>query len=1352
MNYNKNAALNFGIKLRFSKTFLSVLVVGLLATLACWRLLRPVEANNVTQSGSAPYVVTLNNDSPSGTTVIFTGDDSSSVLTLGEQGGALTYSSYTKGEQTNFKSLGGAQRTLDAVSPTQINKVIINGGSSDNTLIINNPAGSLFAANAQIEYHGGSGFDTLVLQGGGGSDFHVTYTPGPTKDAGLIETTNGTVRQVINFTGLEPVQDNVPAATATVIGNPGSNAINYAKGPGGGIFVGNTGLVSVDNNETYEFNNKTNLVLNGLSGDDTINLSYQNTTNPAGLTGTITVNGGDPSASDTLIVNGIAGTLDNLRYLPTAVGAGTVLNDNAPQPNVNFTGIELLTEVVQQADGDGVRQDGTTGNDAIEFFHGVTSDRGTFIGTIDQNNATGAGPFTMTPMNFTGASPLANDSDVNFFGAGGTDSLVFNGTGNDDSIAVQTGEAGGTNFRNTLNGILVSNLEVFNVANYLVRGLAGNDTFTTSVPAGPATATLRFEGGESDAATDTLNFNAPGNGTTTIDLGASTITSTAPAANPVTFTGIERVNETSSGAGSTLTVTGTPGDDTINVTPTGPGAGSFVRLGVGGSPLYTYTGVGGAFTINGGTGFDAVGILGNDGADVVTSTATSVTRAGGTVTLGTGLEQLNISTFGGNDSIVLTGLTIAKTIDAGTGNDTINLSAAVDANIFGGPGDDTIVGSPAADYIDGGDGNDTITGGPGADTMIGGGGSDKLIWNPGDGSDVVEGGSGTDELVFNGSAAAEIFGITANGARTTLTRSVGAIVMDIGETEQLTVNGLDGDDIFNGAPQAAAHITINGGNPVPPTLPGDQLNVDFTGTNNSTKTPLGVGAGVWSFSNRQSIDFTGIETQGPAGPNITINNVTVTEGNASSSNATFTATLSAASAQTVTVDVSTANGTATAPTDYQTASDTLTFAPGVTTANFNVAINGDTTPEGNETFFVNLTNAVNANITTAQGTGTINDDDSTNIFQFSSATASVAENAVPGSATVTVTRTGDLTGAASVKFETSDGTAKQKTDYTFGYGTVRFAPGEASKDVKILIVNDVFIEGPETFQVALSNPSGNSAVGSPGTIAVTINDDDVGAAPNPIDDTTFFVRQHYLDFLGRELDAGGLTFWSGQITACGVNPACIAAKRVDVSASFFLSIEFQETGGYALRVQRAAFGRQSNDPFTRYPYLQFMRDSRTVGEGVIVGQPGYDTLLEQNKQAYAEQIVASSDFAIRFPAAPAADYVDALFASAGVTPTATERTAAINAFGAGGTTGRVAALRSVTDSASVRTADARVAFVLAEYYGYLRRNPTDAPDFNNAGYQFWLDKLNLFNGNYIDAEMVKAFITSLEYRGRFGTP
>jgi uncharacterized repeat protein (TIGR01451 family) len=483
-------------------------------------------------------------------------------------------------------------------------------------------------------------------------------------------------------------------------------------------------------------------------------------------------------------------------------------------------------------------------------------------------------------------------------------------------------------------------------------------------------------------------------------------------------------------------------------------------------------------------------------------------------------------------------------------------------------------------------------------------------------------------------------------------------------------------------------------------------------------------------------------------PSLSINDVTVTEGNSGSSNATFTVTLSSASGNPVSVDFFTSNDSGAEPGDYTAVNGTLSFAPGQTTRTINVPINGDTLVEPNETFFVNLANPTNADIADGQGIGTINDDDSVNVFQFSNSTATVSEGA--GSVTLTVTRTGDTSGVGSVKFETSDGTAKQRSDFTFGYGTLQFGPGESSKDIRILITNDVLVEAAETLQVALSNPSGSSSVGSPGTATITINDDDVAGAANPIDDAGFFVRQHYLDFLGREPDAPGLAFWTNNITSCGASAGCVAVKRVETSASFFLSIEFQETGGYALRVQRTAFGRQSNDPFTRYPYLQFMRDSRTIGQGVIIGQAGADALLEQNKQTYAEQTVLSTDFTIRFPLAPAAAYVDALFASAGVIPTAAERTAAIDAFGGGGTTGRVAALRSVTDSASLRAAESRVSFVLAEYFGYLHRNPTDAPDFSNAGYQFWLDKLNQFNGNFIDAEMVKAFITSLEYRGRFG--
>ncbi len=95
---------------------------------------------------------------------------------------------------------------------------------------------------------------------------------------------------------------------------------------------------------------------------------------------------------------------------------------------------------------------------------------------------------------------------------------------------------------------------------------------------------------------------------------------------------------------------------------------------------------------------------------------------------------------------------------------------------------------------------------------------------------------------------------------------------------------------------------------------------------------------------------------------------------------------------------------------------------------------------------------------------------------------------------------------------------------------------------------------------------------------------------------------------------------------------------------------------------------------------------------------------------------------------------------------------AITAFGAGGSVGRVAALRKVADSDSLRAAEFRPAFVLMQYFGYLRRNPTDAPDMDDSGYQFWLAKLNQFGGDFQAAEMVKAFIVSTEYRSRFGQP
>lgn len=373
----------------------------------------------------------------------------------------------------------------------------------------------------------------------------------------------------------------------------------------------------------------------------------------------------------------------------------------------------------------------------------------------------------------------------------------------------------------------------------------------------------------------------------------------------------------------------------------------------------------------------------------------------------------------------------------------------------------------------------------------------------------------------------------------------------------------------------------------------------------------------------------------------------------------------------------------------------------------------------------------------------------TSTLQFDQSTYTVAEDIT--FSTVTVLRSGNTSTPVTVDFATTDTTATQKTDFTIALGTLSFAPGEVSKTFDILISQDSKIEGLEAFTVSLSNPTSGAGIGAIGTATMQITDDAIEPTTNVNDEPAIFVGQHYHDFLNRQPDVAGLAFWVNQITSCGGDQECIAIRRINVSAAFFLSIEFQETGFFVIRAQRAAFGRKSDTAASRFMYQEFSRDARQVGKDVVIGQPGAEAQLEANKQAYATQIVTSAAFVTRFPITLTADqYVDALFLSAMVAPTASERSDAITAFGAGGTSGRVAAFRSVTVSASLTNAEFNPAFVLLQYYGYLRRNPTDAPDGNDVGYQFWLTKLNMFGGNFINAEMVKAFILSGEYRDRFG--
>ena len=244
--------------------------------------------------------------------------------------------------------------------------------------------------------------------------------------------------------------------------------------------------------------------------------------------------------------------------------------------------------------------------------------------------------------------------------------------------------------------------------------------------------------------------------------------------------------------------------------------------------------------------------------------------------------------------------------------------------------------------------------------------------------------------------------------------------------------------------------------------------------------------------------------------------------------------------------------------------------------------------------------------------------------------------------------------------------------------------------------------------------------------------------PVRIDYEPFFVRQQYRDFLGREPDEPGLAFWTHDIEACMGDRQCREVKRINVSAAFFLSIEFQETGYLVYRLHRSSFGRAP-------AFAPFTEEARQVGRGVVVGRQGWEQQLEANKRAFVEGWVERPQFLADFPAGmPAQDYVSKLFQRAGVGPTDAEVQAAVDSYGAGDVQGRARALRAVAESQTVTLAHKSAAFVLMEYFGYLRRDP------DQEGFDFWLAKLNSFNGNFVAAEMVKAFITSDEYRQRFG--
>ena len=507
-------------------------------------------------------------------------------------------------------------------------------------------------------------------------------------------------------------------------------------------------------------------------------------------------------------------------------------------------------------------------------------------------------------------------------------------------------------------------------------------------------------------------------------------------------------------------------------------------------------------------------------------------------------------------------------------------------------------------------------------------------------------------------------------------------------------------------------------------------------------------------------------------PSLSINDVSLAEGNSGTTLFRFTVTLSSASGLPVTVNYATANGTADT-SDYTAVPSTLlTFNAGDTIKTVDVLVNGDTLSEGNDTFFVNLSGATNATISDNQGLGTILNDD-TPEFQFEQPSYTVSETGP--SVSIVVKRTGDTSNAATVDYATNDfnyaagdllpakcntasGNASFKCDYVTTGGRLRFAATETSKTVVLPIIDDVFIEGDETLSMTLSNQSTGNLV-SPSTTVITIQSNDTNqnatGADNPYLINAFFVRQQYLDFLLREPDTNGFNDWVGVLNNCqpnqgglGSDPGC---DRVHVTSGFFRSPEFGERGYWVYRFFSASLGR-------RPLYAEFMPEMRRLS-GL---KPQAD--LDKDEADFINEFMQRPEFTTIYngimDTSHASAFIDKLEEKAGVKLPATvpptqpgqppqyNRQDLINKRQSGEFT-TAQTLRAFVEQKTVWDAYFFKAFVAMEYFGYLRRDP------ENAGYDDWVDVLTngrssagIAPGDF--RHLVFGFIYSEEYRERFG--
>ncbi len=253
----------------------------------------------------------------------------------------------------------------------------------------------------------------------------------------------------------------------------------------------------------------------------------------------------------------------------------------------------------------------------------------------------------------------------------------------------------------------------------------------------------------------------------------------------------------------------------------------------------------------------------------------------------------------------------------------------------------------------------------------------------------------------------------------------------------------------------------------------------------------------------------------------------------------------------------------------------------------------------------------------------------------------------------------------------------------------------------------------------------------------------------------------YVYFGPREREAGGnQSFFDGNMTAIHRSGAIVIydanssrihgnerllpaqtsprefASRLDRDPYQSL-VEFPRVGFAVHSFYRTALGRPPR-------YQEFMDDMAILGSGLFVSRPGWEETLERNKVSLAEEWMKRSDFKARYDGKSNESYLDELIANAGVEQSSEQRQAATTGL-ANNSESRASMLIRFAEAARNARRDYNAAYILAHYFGYLRRNPEDPPDNNFAGFNFWLADLNR-TGDY--RSLTRVFIESGEYRAR----